>query len=46
MVTIFATNKSKNSMIKTINDSKLEGFEKSLYNVLLNLSKRNDEKRK
>ena len=40
MVTIFATNKSKNSMIKTINDSKLEEFEKSLNNVLLNLSKR------
>ena len=40
MVTIFATNKSKNSMIKTINDSKLEEFEKSLHNVLLNLSKR------
>ena len=40
MVTIFATNKSKNSIIKTINDSKLEEFEKSLHNVLLNLSKR------
>ena len=40
MVTIFATNKSKNSMIKTINDSKLEDFEKSLHNVLLNLSNR------
>ena len=40
MVTIFATNKSKNSKIKTINDSKLEEFEKSLHNVLLNLSKR------
>ena len=40
MVTIFATNKSKNSMIKNINDSKLEEFEKSLHNVLLNLSKR------
>ena len=40
MVTIFATNKSKNSMIKTINDPKLEEFEKSLHNVLLNLSKR------
>ena len=40
MVTIFATNKSKNSMIKTINDSKLGEFEKSLHNVLLNLSKR------
>ena len=40
MVAIFATNKSKNSMIKTINDSKLEEFEKSLHNVLLNLSKR------
>ena len=40
MVTIFATNKSKNSMIKTVNDSKLGEFEKSLHNVLLNLSKR------
>ena len=40
MVTIFATNKSKNSIIKTINDSKLEEFEKSLHNVLLSLSKR------
>ncbi len=40
MVTIFATNKSKNSMIKNINDSKLKEFEKSLHNVLLNLSKR------
>ncbi len=40
MVTIFATNKSKNSMIKTINDPKLEEFEKSLHSVLLNLSKR------
>ena len=40
MVTIFATNKSKNSKIKTINDSKIKEFEKSLHNVLLNLSKR------
>ena len=40
MVTIFATNKSKNSMIKTINDSKLEEFNNSLHDVLLNLSKR------
>jgi len=40
MVTIFATNKSKNSMIKNINDPKLEEFEKSLHAVLLNLSKR------
>ena len=40
MVTIFATNKSKNSMIKNINDSKLEEFNNSLHDVLLNLSKR------
>jgi len=40
MVTIFATNKSKNSMIKTVKDPKLEEFNNSLHNVLLNLSKR------
>ena len=40
MVTIFATNKAKNSMIKNINDPKLEEFDNSLHAVLLNLSKR------
>jgi len=40
MVTIFATNKAKNYMIKNINDPKLEAFDISLNTVLLNLAKR------
>ena len=40
MVTIFATNKAKNYTIKNINDPKLEDFDNSLHDVLLNLSKR------
>ncbi len=40
MVTIFATNKIKNSEIKNTSDKKLLEFNKSLHNVLLNLAKR------
>ena len=40
MVSLFATGKANNSEIKNINDQKLKGFEKSLFNVLLNLAKR------
>jgi len=40
MVSIFATCKANNSEIKSINDKKLSEFNKSLNNVLLNLSKR------
>ena len=40
MVSIFATGKVNNSEIKNINDEKLKNFEKSLFNVLLNLAKR------
>jgi len=40
MVTLFATNKAKNYMIKNVNDPKLEEFDSSLHAVLLNLSKR------
>ena len=40
MVTIFSTNKAKNHSVKNINDSKLEEFNNSLHDVLLNLSKR------
>ncbi len=40
MVTLFATNKVKNSEIKNINDNKIKNFDKSLNNVLLNLAKR------
>ena len=40
MVTIFSTNKAKNYYIKNINDPKLEEFDTSLHDVLLNLSKR------
>ncbi len=40
MATIFATNKAKNSEIKSINDKKISNFDKSLNNVLLNLAKR------
>ena len=40
MVSLFATGKANNSEIKNINDQKLKSFEKSLFNVLLNLAKR------
>ena len=40
MATIFATNKVNNPQIKNIKDSKIKNFDKSLNNVLLNLSKR------
>ena len=39
MVGIFATGKAKNTKIYNILDPKLIGFEKSLHNVMLNLSK-------
>jgi glutamate N-acetyltransferase/amino-acid N-acetyltransferase len=42
MVSIFATGKANNVEIKNINDEKLKNFEKSLFNVLLNLAKRVD----
>ena len=40
MVTIFATNKVNNSLIKSINDKKIRSFDLALNNVLLNLAKR------
>ena len=40
MVSIVATNKANNLEIKNINDSRLQGSNKSLNNVLLNLAKR------
>tara|TARA_B100001093_G_scaffold152770_1_gene145507 strand:- start:2106 stop:3407 length:1302 start_codon:yes stop_codon:yes gene_type:complete len=40
MVTIFATGKVKHSQIKNLNDKKIQNFDKSLNNVLLNLAKR------
>ena len=40
MVSIFATGEVNNSEIKNINDNKLENFNRSLFNVLLNLAKR------
>ncbi len=40
MVTFFATKKTKHPKIKTINDEKLQEFDKSLHSVLLNLAKR------
>ena len=40
MVSIFATGEAKNVEIKNINDNKLKNFNKSLFNVLLNLAKR------
>ena len=40
MVTIFATNKINNSIIKSINDKKIRNFDLALNNVLLNLAKR------
>ena len=40
MATIFATNKVKNSLVKSINDKKIRNFDNALHNVLLNLAKR------
>jgi glutamate N-acetyltransferase/amino-acid N-acetyltransferase len=40
MVTIFATNKANNPLIKNINDKKIRNFDLALNNVLLNLAKR------
>ena len=40
MVTFFATKKIKHPKIKSINDEKLQEFDKSLHAVLLNLAKR------
>ena len=40
MVSIFATGKVKNSIIKNINDKKIKSFDQALHSVLLNLSKR------
>ena len=40
MVTFFATKKTKHPKIKSINDEKLQEFDKSLHLVLLNLAKR------
>ena len=40
MVTIFATNKVKNSPIKSVNDKKIRNFDLALNTVMLNLAKR------
>ena len=40
MVTIFGTGEVKNSEIKSLNDPKIQEFNSSLNNVLLNLAKR------
>ncbi len=40
MVAIFATGAAKNSIVNTINDERINEFEKSLHAVLLNLAKR------
>ena len=40
MATIFATNKVKNSLVKSIKDKKIRNFDNALHNVLLNLAKR------
>ena len=40
IVTFFATKKTKHPKIKSINDEKLQEFDKSLHAVLLNLAKR------
>ena len=40
MVTFFATKKIRHPKIKSINDEKLQEFDKSLHSVLLNLAKR------
>ena len=40
MVSIFATNKANNTVIKTHKDKKLNDFKESVHEVLLNLAKR------
>ena len=40
MATIFATNEVKNSLVKNINENKIQNFDKALNSVLLNLAKR------
>jgi len=40
MATIFATNEVKNSQVKSVNENKIQNFDKALNNVLLNLAKR------
>jgi glutamate N-acetyltransferase/amino-acid N-acetyltransferase len=40
MVSIFATGEANNSEINNINDNKLDNFNGSLFNVLLNLAKK------
>ena len=40
MVSIFSTGKVKNTIIKNINDKKIDKFDKALHAVLLSLSKR------
>ncbi len=40
MVTLIATNKAKNSLVKNIQDKKIKNFDIALHNVLLNLAKR------
>ena len=40
MATIFATNKIKNSTIRSVNDKKIRKFDNALNKVLLNLAKR------
>ena len=40
MVSIFSTAKTRNPIIKNINDKKIASFDKALHSVLLNLSKR------
>ena len=40
MVGIFATGAAKNKIINTLNDERIDAFEKSLHSVLLNLAKR------
>ncbi len=40
MVSIFSTNKAKNTIIKNYTDAKLNNFRKSVNDVLLNLAKR------
>ena len=40
MVSIFSTGFAKHSVIKSLNDKKIRGFDKALNSVLLNLAKR------
>ena len=40
MVSIFATGKANNTIVKKINDERIKEFEKSLHDVLLNLAMR------